>query len=427
MKTMFMTGACSALLAVSCLSQQVWKVNSQGGPGSHFTDLPQAVAAASPGDEIWVYNDVLGPGASYYTAPVIDKPLRIKGFTVTPSGSGPTHANIYGPLVILDIPNGQRVEISGLSIVALSLALPAGIVVLDCQGDILLEDVYLDNDGSPTTFARFERCANVVLRGCALRLGGYPVTVVDSQVLLTTTAIHHTPPIVWGPPLAYAATTEGIRVINSTVTSVGSVIWGAHRVQTPWGTGNYGSQPAVVVESGVFRVGPATYLLGGLNPPWSPAPAHGYHVINPTVGSIRQDARGTIVNPPPTPSVFYEYIAATFHSWVVANESFGVTVIGPPSGFALMLLGDWQPNTPTPLGMLDIDPTTAFLVDVVPLSTSSSSAALGGVYAWTLNCPITAPIAKAFAFQALTLAPNGTLGLTIASPLTVGWPHGVTP
>ena len=110
MKTMFMTGACSAVLARSCLGQQVWKVNSQGGPGAHFTDLPQAVAAASSGDEIWVYYDLLGPIGSNYTAPVIDKPLKIKGFTVTGAGSGPTSATVYGPLVILNIPNGQRVE-----------------------------------------------------------------------------------------------------------------------------------------------------------------------------------------------------------------------------------------------------------------------------------------------------------------------------
>jgi hypothetical protein len=52
----------AVLLAVSvALGQQTWKVNCQGGPGIDFTDLPQAVAAAAPGDTIWVFTTSTGP------------------------------------------------------------------------------------------------------------------------------------------------------------------------------------------------------------------------------------------------------------------------------------------------------------------------------------------------------------------------------
>jgi hypothetical protein len=50
-----------------------------------------------------------------------------------------------------------------------------------------------------------------------------------------------------------------------------------------------------------------------------------------------------------------------------------------------------------------------------------------GHFTWTLNCPLTAPVAHAFALRALTIAPNGALGVTEPSPLIVGWPHGVIP
>jgi hypothetical protein len=90
------------LLIPSCLmtgflcSQQTWKVSCNGGPGVHFTDLPPAVAAASPGDEILVYyGPNTCPGGTYFNAPVIDKPLRISGFFVNPPYAGLTE--VKGP------------------------------------------------------------------------------------------------------------------------------------------------------------------------------------------------------------------------------------------------------------------------------------------------------------------------------------------
>lgn len=418
-------GALAVVMLGGVLSaQQVWKVNCQGLPGVHFTDLPAAVAAASPGDEIWVYYDPqapLCPGNpnGYYTAPIITKPLRIVGFGVG-GGSGPMTIGVRGQIVVLGIGGGQRVLLNGLQVLGVSVASPAAIVALDCQGDVMLENVIVDNDGGPTTFVHFERCNNVVLRGCDFMLGGYPLTAIDSSVLLTTSAVSVHAPFSAGPPFAYAATTEGIRVINSTVTAIGSLIEGASNATSIFA--GYLARPAVVVESGVFRTGPATTLRGGMiSPqPW-PLWTYGFQVLNPAIGQVRQDSRGTIVNPPPTPVVVYEAIPATYHSWVVANETFGVTVAGPPSGFALLMLGEWQPGTPSPLGPLAMDPAAALPIALVPLSLPS------GYFQWTLTCPLTAPVARGFALQALTIAPTGALGVSVPSPLMVGWPHGVIP
>jgi hypothetical protein len=91
-------------------------------------------------------------------------------------------------------------------------------------------------------------------------------------------------------------------------------------------------------------------------------------------------------------------------------------------GFALLVLGDYVPWTQSPWGnSLAIDPTTAFLVGLVPLNS------FNGNYQWTLSCPSTALNGHAFALQSLTLSPQGQIDLTIPSPLTVGWETGRIP
>lgn len=248
-------------------------------------------------------------------------------------------------------------------------------------------------------------------------LGGSPINCIDSSVLMTTTLVYHTGPGLI-PGFVYATTAEGLRLRNSTVTLTGSVVRGAHRFSS---SPNWVWRPGAIVESGQLRVGPASYLEGGRDTSWPGTSAYPYQILNPTVGSVVQDSRGTIGYPPMPPVGATVDIPAVYHSWAVANEPFGVTVAGPSGGFALLALGDWQPNTPSALGPLAMDPTTAMPVGLVTLSTP------GGYHTWTLNCPQQAPVAHAFALQALTIAPNGALGITAPSPLTVGWPHGVVP
>jgi hypothetical protein len=134
---------------------------------------------------------------------------------------------------------------------------------------------------------------------------------------------------------------------------------------------------------------------------------------------VRIDPRGTVVNP--GAPLIPETMHSTFHSWVVANETFGVTVAGPANGFALLAFGDWLPNTQSPLGSLAMDPNAILPVALVALP------APNGYFQWTLTCPLTAPVAHAYALQALTIAPNGALGVSVPSPLTVAWPRGIIP
>ncbi len=423
-------------LCAPAIAQQIWKVNCAGGPGVHFTDLPPAVAAAAPGDEIWVYRNVISgsgagcpPGWPDYTAPIITKPVRIVGFQLENGYAAgiPTATAFRGVFVIHGIPAGQQVVLSNLSLGQDNLVSPGGIVAIDCAGDILLEDVAYTSLGTPGSYVHFERCANVVLRGCDIRLGGWPLRFIDSTALLTTTFV--APVSIW-PGIPYEQTSEALRVSNSNVTLIGSVLYGNDGYYPPpnpaFPQQDWRERPAAVIESGTLRVGPATYLYGGLTGyPYPLNRAWAYRFAPPATGTVEQDPRSLIYlmpDPPFVPPPIPTDIPATYHAWVVGGENFAVTVIGPPNGFALLAVGDWQPvPMPTSLGPLAITPCSLTILELAPLSASIGS------FEWTLHCPTSAVVAHAFALQAAVLAPNGTLSLTVPSPLTVGWPHGQIP
>ena len=208
---MKLAATCCLCLCGAIPAQQVWKVSCSGGPGVHFTDLPQAVAAAAPNDEVWVYNSANCVGGNYYTAPIITKPLRIIGFNTL--GGAPNHpsgVDMRGIMVISGISDGEQVVVSNLSLAPGSD--PGAIVGLDCAGQLLLEDVGFVSSGFRDAYVHFERCADVTLRGCEMILGGSPIRVIDSTALLSWCSVYPWPPGgVWPPLLSYKQTAESLR------------------------------------------------------------------------------------------------------------------------------------------------------------------------------------------------------------------------
>ncbi|MEO6595697.1 MAG: hypothetical protein ABIP94_13170, partial [Planctomycetota bacterium] len=373
-------------LCAPIAAQHIWKVNCLGGPGVDFTDLPPAVAAAAPGDEIWVYANygTICPVSSYYTATLITKPLRIVGFdpSGSPSPSAPSWARFHGVFVIHGIAAGQQVLLSNIDLGQGGFGTQGGVVAVDCAGDILLEDVAYSGIGIPGTYVRFERCANVVLRGCTMVLGGYPMQFIDSTALLTTTTVYH-PTAAFIINMPYEQTSEAVLVSNSTVTLIGSILRGGNRYDTS-GMGfpqqNWIARPAAVIESGTLRIGPASRLYGGLNgQPYPLDREYAYRHAPPGTGTVERDPRSVLsfwsmfgAQPIPVD------IPATYHAWVVAAQDFQVTVSGPNNGFGLLAIGDWQPIAlPTSLCPLAITPASLTLLDIAPLS------ATNGAFEWT--------------------------------------------
>lgn len=97
-----------------------WIVDAAAGPGTNFTDLPTAIAAAAPGDTILVR-----PGV--YQPMVIDA----KGLTIRGAGKGVT--TVMGPNMVAHTPGGLTDVISGMKIYSLSTGLAARVILTDCD------------------------------------------------------------------------------------------------------------------------------------------------------------------------------------------------------------------------------------------------------------------------------------------------------
>jgi hypothetical protein len=422
-------GAILALLAACCvatssvLAQQVWKVHCMGGPGVHFTDLPPAVAAASPGDTILVYATQTST-CSTYTAPTITKPLSILGFvTGGPTGNNnPTQVQLLGHLNITGMAAGEQVLISNFFIVHAATSFPpwnvgSPITATDCDGSIVFEDVDYYNQGNINQVIRFERCDHVVLRGCRFGLGGAPISFIDTTALLTTTEVFVQAPNFPGP---YTVSTEALHLLRSHVTLCGSFVEGPKP---------YGSIPhrngALLTES-TLRIGASTVLRGGvlpgMLPPYSTTSYSAAWISSGPVPSVvERDPRAPAYShflPLPTLTPIDE----TFHDWIVANEWFQVRTYGPPGSTAMLFVGEMLFPTPLPpYGVLGVDPATALLFDTVSLT------APNGMHSWAFFCPPQIPVGFAFAFQTVNITPSGQISLTQPSPLTVAWNKSALP
>jgi len=415
MTTFSRLGACWLTATAGVLAQQVWKVDCMGAPGSHFTDLPQAVAAAAPGDTILVYVTVPTGTCNMYTAPTIDKPMSIVGFgagQTQPGSNVPTKARMRGHLSITGIAAGQQVKISNFWVDHWVL-LPSSITATDCAGSILLEDIDYDGGGDINQLIRFQRCDHVVLRGCSYSVGGVPVLFIDSNALITTTSIIVDAPNPWTP---YADNSEPLALLRSSVTLAGSFVQGP----PAWsGTGMLHKSGALLVES-TLRIGASSVLRGGWTGGYPHSHWFAYLVSGTAPCVIEKDPRAPTYLYLPAPTV--TPVNETFHDWVVANEWFRVKTYGPPGGTAMLFVGEMMFPTPLPpYGTLGVDPASAIL-----LTTASLSPTLGD-REWVCFCPPQIPVGFAFAFQAATISPTGQIALTVPSPLTVGWNKSVTP
>ena len=174
------------LVAGPMLAAQVFVVDAAGGAGSHFTDLPAAVAAVPNGATLRVR-------AGNYTGFVIDG----KGLTIVGEGgvvSVNTSGAVATPVVVQRTTGQQPVLLKGLTFTgfwfrgAVEIRQAAGPVVLDSIGCT-----------EPATDFLVDQSANVLFHACSLVGGGFlsegPTTqpklrVVDSVLELSFCAVN---------------------------------------------------------------------------------------------------------------------------------------------------------------------------------------------------------------------------------------------
>jgi hypothetical protein len=166
------------------------------------------------------------------------------------------------------------------------------------------------------------------------------------------------------------------------------------------------ARPGARLTNSTLRVGPATLLEGGQIAGGGFGGA--YSVLGTQPSVVEVDPRAVIRSVPfPPPTVVS--LHSTYHDWIVADEDYHVAIAGPIGGFALLALGALTSPTPTPFGTLHLDPTTMQAVSLAYLSPPAGSVQ------WTFHCPSLVQNGFPFVFQSLTIASDGTLGVTVPS------------
>ena len=147
----------SVLAATAAAQVKVHVVDQLGGPGSQYTSIADAVAAAADGDVILVR-----PGG-YQPFAVDGKALVLAGDG--PPGAPPTllHTAFDHP-VIKNLGPDQEVVLRGFKMEA-PLGTALELEVRDCAGPVLVEDVSLAGGGPCLSV---QQCAAVVLARCTL-------------------------------------------------------------------------------------------------------------------------------------------------------------------------------------------------------------------------------------------------------------------
>ena len=202
-------------LCVPCFAQSVIVVDASNGPGTNFTSLPTAVAAAGEGDVL-----IVRPG-NY-------APTTIDGKSLTLVGR-PAYSAAFD-LTVRDL--------SGSQFVAVRNCVATRPLLEDCDGPVLLE-----GDNLVTDLA-VNRCKSVVLRSCYVEdvfgTCGAGIYVADSNLFLYSCTVYgdaEEPPFCGGGPgidmlngrlFAYGCYIRGGAepVLPDTVGGVGIIMWG---------------------------------------------------------------------------------------------------------------------------------------------------------------------------------------------------------
>src|SRR5262249_11991463 len=122
--------AASAVLAGTTLAQRSFVVDAANGPGTNFTDLPQALAQAQHGD---VY--IVRPG--FYSPCSTDKGVSLLGLGATISGS------TAPALVVQNLPAGRTFAMRAFAVNTVGAT--SAIALHSNAGKVILEEAAIGN------------------------------------------------------------------------------------------------------------------------------------------------------------------------------------------------------------------------------------------------------------------------------------------
>ncbi|MCA8968713.1 MAG: hypothetical protein KDC95_02980 [Planctomycetes bacterium] len=236
-------------LCASVAAQSRIVVDANNGPGTHFTALPPAIAAAKDGDLVLVRP---GRYAPFSTSKALDVVAELGA--VIDSGS------TSGPLSITDLKVGQRFVLAGFILDF------TYIDVARCRGLVTLTGLATNKIDSSRNALYLRECADVVIHGCALKF----VQFSRSSVRASDCIFAHS-------GIASLVGTPGVRLYSSDLSLTASKVVGGD------GTGHGAAWAAIIVSpdtgqgsraSNVRVFGDAmTSLVGGVYSGFQQMPA----------------------------------------------------------------------------------------------------------------------------------------------------------
>ncbi|MEZ5965249.1 MAG: hypothetical protein R3F56_15555 [Planctomycetota bacterium] len=392
---MFRASLALSLLLPTLAAQRTWIVDALSGPGTHFTDLPPAVAAAAPGDLLLVRT---GSYNGFSTSIGIHV-VAIGACTIAPTVLGKN-------VVVTNLPAGQTFTLHGFDGWR---RFPFFADLVGNQGLVVLSQVRtLETCGcgplhqNPPGIVVTD-CAQVVLDG-VVNYAQPAVLSTRSRTLLTRCLLGSVTPT---DPMG-----DCLYVDGGEVDVVESVL-----------DGNSGSdvngvpQPAVRLLGGTLRVRGTTGALiqGGfvVNPSF-PAPAiratGGTLVLDPDVALNPSMGQTVALDLLGTQLILRQQAAALVRS-PTAGGVLAADLIAQPGAPCALLVGLPRPPLATSLGTLELDLTAT-------LPVAAGSAGANAMLSASVPLPPALGLGQALAFQGVADLGAG-IELTSAAIATV--------
>ncbi|MGE3173874.1 MAG: hypothetical protein AB7O97_14715 [Planctomycetota bacterium] len=380
-------------MAPAVLAQQTWIVDRLNRPGTHFRDLPAAVAAAAPRD-VLMLRATSDPNQFYSTPGVIDgKPLTVVG-----EGAS---TYVLGVVEVRNIPAGESFVFRGLHFEGRPGN--AHNLVLDANaGAIVLSEVQIggvQGFSLISSASTWTDCALVVVERCNVDVADGPFGIVRSKVVVTSSTFVHTSPLSFSLGVFLPGT---LKLSDSELWITASTIRGPSAITSTPPRAFFASPPLLACRS-TAHLGPGTTLVGGLDGTGLQLPAMGNTCVS-------GQAQPEVYLDPTVITVGGLGVNIVFHHGDLAGLSYTVTPttlqvdhLYGPAGASLLVLG---PLTSTPWSGAGIGPV---FVDVANAWSDLRLALLPGPSTRTFAIPPGLPPGLLLGAQALTLVPPGTL------------------
>jgi len=325
------------LLTVSVAAQRTWIVDSRGGPGVDFTDLPPAVAAASAGDTVLVRAN----GGVQYESTRVEKGITIRGV----DGA----SRLRDGMLITNVPGGETIVLDNFVIDEAAGFDPA-IEALANEGTVVLERIVDPTFTSHIGSLHVDQCKLFIARGCNQSNRSGPIRFIRSTVFLIDCTYIGT----FGPNATIECTDTDIHLSNCYIRGGdGTLLWPGCQWYVDPGAAIVGNYHCT------FTIGKDCWLQGGELPICA---VRGISLGNN--GSNLVDPEAVIVDP--TPSRLTVQPITTVHPGQgLLGGTLQVRTVGPERG-ATTLFASLSPARPPlllPFGAVWLDPGLIIHID----------------------------------------------------------------